>query len=49
MQAKLEEAFEADKPMRFALGCLAASLCRMPTHPDRPQSDIVSCAAQRSR
>jgi hypothetical protein len=32
MQAELEEAIEAGKPLRFALGCLAASLCRMPTH-----------------
>lgn len=32
MQVELEEAIAAGKPMRFALGCLAVSLCRMPTH-----------------
>lgn len=32
MQAELEEAIDAGKPLRFALGCLAATLSRMPTH-----------------
>lgn len=32
MQAELEEAIAAGKPLRFAVGCLAASLRRMPVH-----------------
>lgn len=32
MRAELEEAIDADKPGRFALGCLVASLRRMPAH-----------------
>lgn len=32
MQTELEEAIEAGKPLRFAVGCLAASLRRMPVH-----------------
>lgn len=32
MQAELEEAIAASKPLRFAVGCLAASLRRMPVH-----------------
>lgn len=30
MQAELEQAIEAGQPLRFAVGCLAASLWRMP-------------------
>ena len=32
MRAELEEAIDAGKPLRFAFGCLAVSLMRMPTH-----------------
>lgn len=32
MQAELEKAINARKPLRFAFGCLFASLRRMPTH-----------------
>ena len=32
MQAELEEAIDAGKPLRFAFGCLVAALRRMPVH-----------------
>ena len=32
MQAELEEAIDAGKPLRFASGCLVAALGRMPLH-----------------
>jgi hypothetical protein len=32
MRGELEEAIDADKPFRFASGCLVASLRRMPAH-----------------
>lgn len=32
MQAELEEAIDAGKPLRFAFSCLVAALRRMPVH-----------------